>query len=101
MKKDAERQQLRESLATKLSLQNLRESYPHIDPLALNALFEANNYNYANTITAVNVFLGTKPKTDPSTRIISSAPSQLAKDAKEDSAASNKVQYLQYLFLIK
>jgi len=60
--KNAERKQLRESLATKLSFQMLSETYPLVDPLALDALFEANNYNYAHTVTALNASLGTKPK---------------------------------------
>ena len=53
---------MRESLATKLSFQMLSETYPLVDPLALDALFEANNYNYAHTVTALNASLGTKPK---------------------------------------
>ena len=60
--KNAERKELRESLATKLSFQMLRDNYPLVDQLALDALFEANNYNYSHTITALNASLGTKPK---------------------------------------
>lgn len=66
----AERKELRESLSTKLSFQMLQESYPSVDPLALDALFEANNYNYSHTVTALNASLGTKPQ-PPKMQIVS------------------------------
>lgn len=40
----------------------LTESFPQVDPLALEALFEANNYNYGQTVAALNASLGTTPK---------------------------------------
>lgn len=40
----------------------LTDNYPLVDPLALDALFEANNYNYSHTVTALNASLGTKPR---------------------------------------
>ena len=52
-------------MATKLSMQLLRENYAHVDPLALDAIFEANNYNYSHTVTALNASLGTKPRSEP------------------------------------
>ncbi|XP_057378037.1 uncharacterized protein LOC130700002 [Daphnia carinata] len=74
----AERKELRESLSTKLSFQMLQENYPSVDPLALDALFEANNYNYSHTVTALNASLGTKPQ-PPKMQIVS-ANSRLTRE---------------------
>lgn len=70
--RNAERKELRESLSTKISFQMLQENYANVDPLALDALFEANNYNYSHTVTALNASLGTNPP--PKTQIISANP---------------------------
>jgi hypothetical protein len=51
----------------------LQENYPYVDPLALDALFEANNYNYSHTVTALNASLGTNPQ-PLKTQIISANP---------------------------
>ena len=40
----------------------LQENFPQVDPLALEALFEANSYNYGQTVAALNASLGTAPK---------------------------------------
>nr|CAG4640919.1 EOG090X07J8 [Eulimnadia texana] len=58
--KNAERREQRNSLATKLSMQMLRDAYPEIDPLALEALFEAHDYNYNHTVSALNASLETR-----------------------------------------
>lgn len=60
--KNAELRELRESLATKLSRKMLEEKYPQVDPLALEALFEANSYNYGHTVAALNASLEATPK---------------------------------------
>lgn len=44
-----------------MSLQMLRENYPQVAPLALEAIFEAHNYNYSHAVTALNASLGAKP----------------------------------------
>lgn len=51
----------------------LQENYPFVDPLALDALFEANNYNYSHTVTALNASLGTKPQ-PPKNQVIANNP---------------------------
>lgn len=51
----------------------LQENYPFVDPLALDALFEANNYNYSHTVTALDASLGTKPQ-PPKVQIVSANP---------------------------
>ena len=45
-------------MATKLSLAKLHDTYPNVDRLALDALFEENNYNYDHTITILEAWLG-------------------------------------------
>lgn len=72
---------MRESLATKLSFQLLSENYPLVDPLALDALFEANNYNYSHTVTALEASLGTKPK-------VAELPTTAANTAHKDQVQS-------------
>ncbi len=47
----------RESLATRLSMQQLRSAFADVDPLALDALFEENDYNYEHT---VNILLASQ-----------------------------------------
>jgi hypothetical protein len=49
-------------MSTNLSFKMLQENYPNVDPLALDAVFEANNFNYSDTVTALNASLGTKPR---------------------------------------
>ncbi|KAI9555738.1 hypothetical protein GHT06_018253 [Daphnia sinensis] len=98
----AERKELRESLSTKLSFQMLQENYPSVDPLALDALFEANNYNYSHTVTALNASLGTKPQ-PPKMQIVSAncvnsrkreskPPQQEPRDLRTEAFLYNKLR---------
>lgn len=57
----------------------LRENYPSVDPSALDALFKANNYNYAHTVEALNASLGTKPR--PQKPLEPSQPQTPSKDS--------------------
>lgn len=63
----------------------LRENYPQVDPLALDAVFEANNYNYAHTVVALNASLGTQPKPN---RAITTSPKH---DASLSSVVSEQL----------
>ncbi|XP_065578504.1 uncharacterized protein LOC136038925 [Artemia franciscana] len=52
----------RNTMAFKLSQKQLHESFPHVDSSFLDALFEANQYNYDKTIRAIEDLIGTAPK---------------------------------------
>lgn len=73
----------------------LQESYPSVDPLALDALFEANNYNYSHTVTALNASLGTKPQ-PPKMQIVSAN----SRVTREEAQARTPVIFFSGFFLV-
>jgi hypothetical protein len=77
----------------------LQENYPYVDPLALDALFEANNYNYSHTVTALNASLGTNPQPQK-TKIISANPPG-AREETQPKTPVNSVVYFLIINLIK
>lgn len=65
-----------------------------MDPLALDALFEANNYNYSHTVTALNASLGTKPQ-PPKMQIVSAN----SRVTREEAQARTPVIFFSGFFL--